>query len=433
MEHKKLLSDNSVHSEEPQPTTTRAQILTVCLLMLSFAFVRTAIFVQLFATPLAATSMLINESGISGISTIPLSFIYYGGCFIAPFASKFMQAVGRLKGFILGCFLGMLGAAICVVATWFHSTGAPAWGCLVILSIGSLLLGFANGIVNFFRFAAADAVPHKRSFAISAVLFGGDVAALSGPPLGLWTKTLIWEFGASYIAIIILFFCAFLVLLLVNIPELTKPDLTGAVPPRSIWGLLKVPRLTLALVTGTIGFGCMVLLMGLIPVVMRSLSFEEAEISHVLQVHGVGMFLPSLVLGFVIERFGTMVTIFTGLLLLLGANGFMITGTGYWQFMVGMLFCGFGWNLSFIGSTTMLIECYLPAEKATTQGANDFVMYLIVSSLTLASGSIWEALGSWQNVNYFSMALTLLGVVSMIFVFVGERVGNNSSKTQSIN
>eukprot|EP01127_Copromyxa_protea_P011981 TRINITY_DN3075_c0_g1_i1.p1 TRINITY_DN3075_c0_g1~~TRINITY_DN3075_c0_g1_i1.p1 ORF type:complete len:178 (+),score=22.26 TRINITY_DN3075_c0_g1_i1:89-622(+) len=177
----------------------------------------------------------------------------------------------------------------------------------------------------------------------------------------------------------------------------------------------------------------MVLLMGLIPVVMRSLSFEEAEISHVLQVHGVGMFLPSLVLGFVIERFGTMVTIFTGLLLLLGANGFMITGTGYWQFMVGMLFCGFGWNLSFIGSTTMLIECYLPAEKATTQGANDFVMYLIVSSLTLASGSIWEALGSWQNVNYFSMALTLLGVVSMIFVFVGERVGNNSSKTQSIN
>jgi hypothetical protein len=43
---------------------------------------------------------------------------------------------------------------------------------MTILCIGSLLLGFTNGIVNFFRFAAADVIPHKRSYAISAVLFG---------------------------------------------------------------------------------------------------------------------------------------------------------------------------------------------------------------------------------------------------------------------
>lgn len=66
----------------------------------------------------------------------------------------------------------MLGTSICIVATWFHSNRAPLWGTFTLLVIGSLLLGFSNGIVNFFRFAAADAVPHKRSFAIGAVLFG---------------------------------------------------------------------------------------------------------------------------------------------------------------------------------------------------------------------------------------------------------------------
>jgi hypothetical protein len=71
------------------------------------------------------------------------------------------------------------------------------------------------------------------------------------------------------------------------------------------------------------------------------------------------MFVPSLVVGLIIEKAGVMTTVFTGLLVLIGGNAVMITGTGYWHFMVGMLFCGIGWNLSYIGSTTMLIECYL--------------------------------------------------------------------------
>lgn len=83
-----------------------------------------------------------------------------------------MQVVGRLQGFLVGCGLGILGAGICVVATYFRSILSPLWGTYSLLCLGSLLLGFSNGIVNFFRFAAADAVPHRRSLAISAVLFG---------------------------------------------------------------------------------------------------------------------------------------------------------------------------------------------------------------------------------------------------------------------
>lgn len=102
----------------------------------------------------------------------------------------------------------------------------------------------------------------------------------------------------------------------------------------------------------------MVFLMGLIPIVMQTENFEEKEISNVLQVHGVGMFVPSLFIGFIIERFGVMASDCAGLLFLIAGNVVMITGVNYWQFMVGMLFCGIGWNLSFISSTTMLMEQY---------------------------------------------------------------------------
>lgn len=83
---------------------------------------------------------------------------------------------------------------------------------------------------------------------------GGDVAALAGPTLGLWSKTLIWNYGASYVAVAILYCGTLITLLFIKMPELTTPDLTTAVPPRSIGTLLRVPRLSLALLTGTVGF-----------------------------------------------------------------------------------------------------------------------------------------------------------------------------------
>lgn len=81
------------------------------------------------------------------------------------------------------------------------------------------------------------------------------MAALSGPPLALWSKTLLWDYGASYIAVGLLYVGTLVMLLIINMPELVKPDLSTARPARSIGELFKIPRLSLALGTATIGFG----------------------------------------------------------------------------------------------------------------------------------------------------------------------------------
>ena len=100
------------------------------------------------------------------------------------------------------------------------------------------------------------------------------------------------------------------------------------------------------------------LLMVLIPLVMDD-DYSLDDISHVLQVHSVGMFAPGLIIGFLIERMGTIAIDFIGMLFLISANVAMIFGTAYWNFMVGMFLLGVGWNLTFISSTTLLTECYL--------------------------------------------------------------------------
>lgn len=308
--------------------------------------------------------------------------LFVNRIFQAPFATMLMQSFGRPRVFYAGCFLGVFGALVNAWATYIHHHG-DFWKPFILLSLGSLFMGFSNGIGNLFRFAAADVVPeHKRSFAISAVLFGtvfslstqltaagGDLAALSGPPLALWAKNQLWDFGASYLCVAALYLCCFVVLLFVTLPDFTTPEQSRK-EPRSLCQLFTNPKLVLALGTGTISFGyacltsvtndsrCMVLLMTLVPLVING-NFDEGKISLVLQIHGVGMFLPSLFVGFIIQKIGLLATDCVGLfIMIVGSLVMPMIGNQYWTFVLGLFLCGFGWNLSFVSSTTMLTECY---------------------------------------------------------------------------
>ena len=52
-----------------------------------------------------------------------------------------------------------------------------------------------------------------------------------------------------------------------------------------------------------------------------------------------------------------------------------LVGEDYSHFFVGLVLLGLGWNFLFVGATTLLTEVYLPAEKGTVQGINDFLVF----------------------------------------------------------
>ena len=63
----------------------------------------------------------------------------------------------------------------------------------------------------------------------------------------------------------------------------------------------------------------------------------------------------------------------------------------------------------YTGGTTLLTEAYTPAEKARTQGANDFIMFSTMALSSFSSGALVSAAG-WEVMNW--AALPFLALVA---------------------
>jgi hypothetical protein len=64
----------------------------------------------------------------------------------------------------------------------------------------------------------------------------------------------------------------------------------------------------------------------------------------------------------------------------------------------------------YTGATTLLTESYRPAEKAKTQGANEFIVFTTMGISSFSSGALVSAAG-WEAMN--AAALPVLAVVAL--------------------
>ena len=102
---------------------------------------------------------LISLNGLAGfaladnkaLATLPVTG-YVVGAAISTFpASLWMKRVGRRNGFLTGTLFGLLGGAITTLGIYQSSF----W----TLVFGTFVLGTYNAFGQYYRFAAADAVP----------------------------------------------------------------------------------------------------------------------------------------------------------------------------------------------------------------------------------------------------------------------------------
>ena len=70
----------------------------------------------------------------------------------------------------------------------------------------------------------------------------------------------------------------------------------------------------------------------------------------------------------------------------------------------------------YTGGTTLLTESYRPAEKAKTQGANDFIVFAVMGVSSFSSGALVSAAG-WEAMN--AGALPVLVVVALGVAWLG--------------
>jgi MFS family permease len=347
------------------------------------------------------------------LATLPLAMLQIATMMATIPASLLMRRIGRQLGFMLGVLVGMGGAAVGIWAIATHSFS--------LFCLATVLFGICNSFLGFYRFAAAEvAVEAFRPQAIALVISGGVVAAIVGPQLASWSKD--WfqtaVFAGSLAVIVITQLASLGLLLLVDLPRPSIAELQAK--GRSLPVILCQPTFVVAVLGSMLGYGVMSLVMTATPLAMVADAHPFHEAALVIQWHVLGMFAPSFVTGFLIARFGVLTIMGCGGLLSLLCLIINLLGTGLLSFSIALLLLGVGWNFLFIGSTTLLTEAYMPAEKAKVQAAHDFLMFAFVAFATILSGSIFQNLG-WKAVNYMGIPIVVLALVA-VFWLQAERM-----------
>ncbi len=345
------------------------------------------------------------------LATAPIAAMFLGTAVATFPASLWMARVGRRRGFVVGALLGAAGGMAAAAGLWL--------GSLALLAFGTFLVGTYQAFAQFYRFAASEVADSAfRSRAISLVLAGGIVAALAGPLLGrLGGPLLSPEYVGSFflLAIVSLAAAGLLLGLRIPMPE-TEAGATAAGRPWSV--LVSQPTYLVALFGAATGYGVMILAMTATPIAMLHHDHGLAAATTVIQLHVLGMFLPSFFTGSLIARFGVLRVMLAGVALLTGHVLMTLTGTEFGSFAGALVMLGVGWNFLYVGGTTLLTTTYGAAEKSRAQATNDMSIFAVGLACSLGSAALLQTLG-WQKLNL--LLLPWLALAALALLWLGHR------------
>jgi MFS family permease len=345
-------------------------------------------------------------------ATLPVTTQVIGSALFAMWASKLMQRIGRRSGFLVGTMFGLIGGAIATYGVYVHS--------MTLLCLGTFVLGIYGAFGQFYRFAAADAASASfKANAISLVVAGGLVGGIVGPALSKWTRNLAEiEFLASYASLMV--FCLLTALLLSQLRIAESKASASAVPPRPLSEIALQPVFIVAVISSAFGYGVMNLLMTATPLAMGVCGYPYSDAANVISAHVVAMFAPSFFTGSLIQRFGVLKIMLTGVAIMFVCLAVSLSGVSVAHFWWSLVLLGLGWNFMFVGGSTLVTECYRPSEKAKAQGLHDLLVFCTTATSSFTSGLLLKANG-WVILNYVAMPFLFIAMLAMLWMLMRRR------------
>jgi MFS family permease len=176
----------------------------------------------------------------------------------------------------------------------------------------------------------------------------------------------------------------------------------------------------LAVLAGVVSYAVMSFIMTATPISMHSIDGHSgSDTSLVISGHLLGMYLPSLATGWLINALGIQRLMIAGTVAMLASLAIsVVLGHGFLHYFAGLMLLGIGWNFLFVGGTTLLTTTYAPAERFRAQGFNDLAVFGSQTVASLLAGAAIQTLG-WQRLNLVTLPLIAL---MMFAVFALRRV-----------
>ena len=318
-----------------------------------------------------------------------------------------MAHLGRKKVFLIFACMAVSGAQL---AGWSLSIQSFGWFCLSAFWIGT-----TGAATQQYRFAAIDCVRGDQiPKAASAVLLGGIASALIGPEVALLGKDLFSaKFAGSFVLLAGVFVIGGLILLALKDSRVEKEE--KGQDGRPILQILRQPLVISAIAASAIGFGVMSFLMTATPISMHHhFGHSLTDTKRVIQSHVAGMYLPSLVSGWLISRFGFQRIMLAGMTALISCLGIAYAAPAFLNFWLALVLLGVGWNFLFVSGTSLLPKGYTSGERFKVQSTNDFFVFSIQAASSLSSGWFlhhWK----WQGVILACVpAIGLLAIILLL-------------------
>ena len=367
------------------------------VLTLSQIFSFTAAPVTVFLSGIIGSQI----SPLKPLSTLPMSISVVGIAIGAIFASKLMSITGRKVGFMVASFGNTLVSILAAYSIFVQSFS--------IYCIANFFLGMGMAFTHQYRFAAAESVNEdKVPRAISIILLGGIVSAFIGPSVANFSKDMFsnYMYVGSYLSLAALTFLPTIFFLFYK--NTSNIEISVKYSGRSYLELVSQPRFLQAVISSAFGYAIMTFLMTGTPLsmhVMEGISLSKT--STVIQIHVACMFLPSLIAGNLVKKIGHSKMMYVGVGLYCITVIISLFDQSFLNYMLALIFLGFGWNFLFISGTSLLVLTYNEEEKYRAQGFNDFVVYSVHALGSLSAG-ILIVLTNWKIMNLICIPLIIV-------------------------
>ena len=343
-------------------------------------------------------------------ATLPISIMVLAVAATTVPATLLMRRIGRSKGFAIAS----VSAAIAVcLAAWALSESSFA-----LFLVAGTMFGINMAFTQQYRYGAAESVDAKYvPRAISFVLLGAIGGAFLGPELAKHGEQLMGgvQYSGTMLALAGLYLLQAALLLLLK-PMSVEHESRQIKSERSVSDIVRQPVFLVAVLGGTAGYGVMTLVMTATPLSMHiNDGYSLEATANVIRAHVLGMYVPSLVSGFLIERLGVVRMMFIGALGLLATSIVGLQGQSVMHYWWALLLLGVGWNFLFIGGTTMLTYTYSMAERFRAQAVNEFLVFGTSATASLLAGTVMHYFG-WFRLMWIPIPVLLTVCFALLWI-----------------
>jgi predicted MFS family arabinose efflux permease len=349
-------------------------------------------------------------SGNPALATLPVSMMVIAVAATTVPATILMRRVGRSRGFAM--------ASMSAVVAVLVASQALATRSFVLFIVATMLFGINFAFTHQYRYAAAESVSSRYTArAISFVLLGAIGGAFLGPELAIRGQN--WVDGVPYAgsmyALAVLYGLQALLFLRLRGVEFER-DREQPQSDRLLGDIVRQRVFLVAVLGSTAGYGLMTLVMTATPISMHINDGHSLEqTAGVIRAHVLGMYVPSLISGFLIERLGVVRMMFAGALTLLVTSVVGLQGQSVLHYWWALVLLGVGWNFLYVGGTTMLTYTYSVAERFRAQAINEFLVFGTAATASLLAGTVLHYFG-WLRLMLVPMPILVIVCVALLFI-----------------